>query len=168
MKKEDVLRAELGALLRGGNAHLTFEEVVDKFPLGRINEKAPHMPYSAWHLLEHMRIVQWDIAAFIRDPDHVSPHWPQGYFPDPAVKADAPGWRKTVQAFLADRAALENMAADKTIDLFKPIAHAGDYTVFREIVLAADHNAYHTGELAFMRQVLQAWPKGQAIYQQPQ
>jgi hypothetical protein len=167
MKKEDVIRAELLALLRGGNAHMTFEEVVEKFPPARVNDRAPHMPYAAWHLLEHMRIVQWDILAFIQDPDHVSPDWPEGYFPESGRQADASMWKKTVRSFLADRGALERMATDRAVDLFKPIVHAKDYTVYREMLLAADHNAYHTGELALMRQVLQAWPPGKAAYGQP-
>lgn len=159
-----VLREELRALLRGGNAHMTFEEVIDDFPLSRINATAPNMPYSPWHILEHMRRVQWDIVAFIQDPGHVSPEWPRGYFPGPAEKADAAGWRKTIRDFLADRTALERMAEKAGADLFAPIAHARDYTVFREILLAADHNAYHTGELALMRQVMKTWPKGSELY----
>ncbi|RJQ65356.1 MAG: DinB family protein [Desulfobacteraceae bacterium] len=164
MRKEEVLRAELMALLRGGNAHMTFEEVVEDFPLARINDKAPHMPYSAWHIIEHMRRVLWDIVAFIQDPGHVSPEWPQGYFPSPAQKTDETGWRKTIRSFLAERAALEKMAADLQTDLLAPIPHAKTYTIFREILLAADHNAYHTGELTLMRQVMKAWPRGRALY----
>jgi hypothetical protein len=164
MEREEVLRQELVALLGGSNAHLTFEEVIGDFPLARINDKAPHMPYSPWHILEHMRRVQRDILAFIKDPDYVSPPWPQGYFPPPADRLDEAGWQRIVRGFLADRAELEAMARDRTIDLLAPIAHAKDYTVFRELMLAADHNAYHTGELAFMRQVMESWPPGKALY----
>jgi len=164
MSKKDVVRQELLALLRGGNAHMTFEEAIEDFPMSRINDKAPHMPYSPWHIIEHMRRVQWDIVAFIEDPDHISPEWPQGYFPAPIEKTDEAGWRKTIRLFRADRKTLEKMVTSSEIDLFAPIAHAKEYTFYREILLAADHNAYHTGELAFMRQVLQAWPAGNALY----
>jgi hypothetical protein len=164
MKKEAVLRGELVALLCGDNAHMTFEEAVDDFPLSRINATAPHMPYSPWHILEHMRRVQGDIVAFVQDPEHVSPAWPQGYFPSPADKTDEAGWQATIRGFLADRSRLEKMAADPKVDLFAPLAHAREYTPFREILLAADHNAYHTGELAFMRQVMQAWPPKRVLY----
>jgi hypothetical protein len=164
MNKEGIARGELSALLRGGNAHMTFEEVTDDFPLSQVNRKAPHMPYSPWHILEHMRRAQRDIVAFIQTPGYVSPEWPQGYFPSPSEKVEETGWRKTIRAFLSDRAALEKMAADPETDLFAPIAHAKDYTIYREILLAADHNAYHIGELAFMRQVMQAWPPGNVLY----
>jgi hypothetical protein len=164
MKKEELLRRELTALLRDGNAHMTFEEVVADFPPSLINAKAPHMPYSPWHILEHMRRAQQDIVDFIRNPDHISPEWPQGYFPSPAKKTDDAGWRKTIRGFLADRAVLEKLSQDQTTDLFAPLAHAKTYTIFREILLAADHNAYHTGELAFMRQVMQAWPPEGVLY----
>lgn len=164
MENEAVIRKEVVALLRGGNAHMTFEELVTDFPLDRINDKAPNMPYSPWHILEHMRRAQHDILWFIRDPKYVSPPWPEGFFPAPSEKTDKAGWEKTVQDFLADRQALEEMAKNRQVDLFGPIAHARTYTIYREIVLAADHNAYHTGEMAFMRQVMQAWPPGEEIY----
>lgn len=164
MENEAVIRKEVVALLRGGNAHMTFEELVTDFPLDRINDKAPNMPYAPWHILEHMRRAQHDILWFIRDPEYVSPPWPEGFFPAPSEKTDKAGWEKIVQDFLADRQALEEMAKDRQVDLFGPIAHARTYTIFREIVLAADHNAYHTGEMVFMRQVMQAWPPGEEVY----
>ena len=164
MNKEDILREELLALLRGGNAHMRFEEVVEHFPVSHINATAPNMPYSPWHILEHMRRVQWDIVAFIKDSRHISPEWPQGYFPGPAEKTDDAGWRHTIQAFLSDRSELEKIAAERNTDLFAPIEHAREYTVFREILLTADHNSYHTGELAFMRQVMKTWPLGRELY----
>lgn len=164
MKEEDALRKELLVLLRRGNAHMTFEEAVADFPLSRINDKAPNMPYSPWHILEHMRLSQRDIVAFVQDPDYDSPVWPEGYFPSPAEKTDDNGWRKSIRDFLADRAVLENMAEDRATDLFAPLAHAKDYNIFRQILLAADHNAYHTGELSLLRQVLQAWPEDNVLY----
>lgn len=164
MDKEAVIRKELLALLTGENAHITFEEVVAGFPLSGINGKAANMPYSAWHILEHMRRAQQDIVFFIIDPGYVSPPWPQSFFPSAAEKTDEAGWEESVRGFLADRAVLEKMAQDPETDLFGPIAHAKKYTIYREILVAADHNAYHTGELALMRQVLDAWPPGQMLY----
>ncbi len=164
MQKEDVVRKELLALLRGGNAHMSLEEATEDFPLSRLNDTAPHMPYSAWHILEHMRRAQLDIVKFIQDPAYVSPQWPQGYFPSPAERIDEAGWHKTRSDFLADRAVLENMVQDPATDLFAPLAHAKKYTLIREILLAADHNAYHIGELAMMRQVMEAWPQHRPLY----
>lgn len=157
MQKE-ILRQELLALLRGGNAHMDFDEVVADFPLDHINRKAPNVPYTPWHFLEHMRITQWDILEFIRNPRHVSPDYPQGYRPSPDAMTDRSGWRKTIEAFRTDLKALEEMVADISLDLFAPIPHAPGYTIFREIILVADHNAYHIGELAILRQVMELWP----------
>ena len=161
---ETVIRKELLAQLVGDNAHMTFEEVVDDFPLSAMNDKAPNMPYSAWHIVEHMRRAQEDILLFVQDPAYSSPPWPEAFFPSPAEKTDQAGWEKSVQGFLDDRAVFENMARDPETALFEPIAHARTYTIYRQILLAADHNAYHTGELAFMRQVLKAWPPGGMPY----
>ncbi|MBS3755263.1 MAG: DinB family protein [Desulfobacterales bacterium] len=164
MENESLVRKELVALLRGGNAHMTFEDLVADFPLERINDRPPNMPYAPWHILEHMRRAQHDILWFIRDPDYESPPWPEGFFPAPSGKTDEAGWEKIVQDFLTDRKALEEMAKEPQTDLFGPIAHAKTYTICREIMLAADHNAYHTGELVLMRQVMHAWPEGEENY----
>jgi len=158
MKADDVLREELLALLDGGNAHMSFDDVVADFPMEHINSKAPHTPYSFWHFVEHIRIAQWDILEFIRNPDHVSPDYPQGYRPRPHETTDVEGWRRSIKSLQADLEALKQMVRDKKTDLFAPIPHAPGYTIFREIVLAADHNAYHIGEIAIMRQVMQLWP----------
>jgi hypothetical protein len=156
--EKKTLRNELLALLRGGNAHMTFDEVIDRFPRDGIYRKAPHVPYSAWHLLEHMRITQWDILEFIRNPRHVSPDYPGGYRPAADTHVDWSRWQKTAKDFRADVHALEDIVTDGKTDLFGPLPHAGDYTIFREILLAADHNAYHLGELAMLRQMLDLWP----------
>lgn len=160
MKADDVVRTELLALLKGGNAHMGFDEVIADFPLEHINSKAPHTPYSFWHFVEHMRIAQWDILEFIRNPDHVSPDYPGGYRPGVGETTDEKGWRKSIAGFQADLEALKGIVKDKKTDLVASIPHAPGYTIFREIVLAADHNAYHAGEIAVMRQVMDIWPAG--------
>ena len=164
MEKEKVIRKELLALMVGSHAHMNFEEVIDDFPISRINDKAPNMPYAPWHILEHMRRAQEDIVLFIQDPGFESPPWPQGYFPSPSERTDKAGWNKIIQDFLADRAVLEKMVQDLETDLFAPILHAPAYTIYREILVVADHNAYHTGEMAFMRQAMKTWPPGEELY----
>lgn len=164
METQRVAQKELVALLRAGNAHMSVEDVVADFPVSRINDKAPNMPYAPWQILEHMRRVQNDIIRFIQEPDYASPPWPEGFFPSPSERADEAEWQKIIQDFQSDRNLLEKMAKDPQTDLFGPIAHTGTYTIFREIVLAADHNAYHTGELALMRQVMKAWQPGEVLY----
>ncbi len=156
---EKVIRKELIALLQGGGAHMSFDEIVADFPPEMVNAKTPATPYTAWHLIEHMRIAQWDILEFIRNPDHVSPVYPGGYRPGSHVTADEPLWHRTIERFQTDLETLQRMAADPSIALFEPIPHAPDYTIFRELLLVADHNAYHLGELALLRQELNAWPE---------
>ena len=155
MKANDPLRIELLALLEGGNAHMGFAEVVAEFPPEHINSKPPHTPYSFWHFVEHIRILE-----FIRNPGHVSPDYPEGYRPRPAEKTDEKGWQKSIDGVLTDLEALQDIVRDPKTDFFVPIPHARSYTIFREVLLAADHNAYHIGELAVLRQVMNIWPAG--------
>jgi hypothetical protein len=158
MKTEEVLREELLALLEGGNAHMSFDEVLADFPLEFINRRPPNTPYAFWHFVEHLRIAQWDILEFIRDPAHVSPEYPAGYRPSAEAKTDEKGWEKSCRGFRADLKALQEMVRDGNVDLLAPLPHARSYNICREIILAADHNAYHIGELAILRQVMDIWP----------
>jgi hypothetical protein len=160
MASDKVVREELIALLDGGNAHMGFDEVIADFPVEHINGKPLNNPYSFWHFLEHMRIAQWDILEFIRNPRHVSPQYSQGYHRRPEEITDEKGWEKSAAAIRADLEALKEIVRDPKVDLFAEIPHAPGYTVFREILLAADHIAYHIGELAMMRQVMDNWPAG--------
>jgi hypothetical protein len=153
-----VVREQLLHLLRGGNAHLTFDQAVDAFPPASINARARRVGYSPWQLLEHLRLAQWDILEFIRNPAHVSPAWPEGYWPPAHEEADRARWQQTIEAIRADLAALEAIVEDPATDLYADLPHAAGYTVLREILLVADHNAYHIGEFAILRQVMDTWP----------
>jgi hypothetical protein len=158
MDSDETVRQQLLFLLRGGNAHMTFDEAVADFPPESINKRPANVPYTPWHILEHMRIAQWDILEFIRNPGHVSPDWPEGHWPRRDEEANARRWQTTLDDFRADMKALQDMAADPDTDLYAPIPHATNYTIFREILLVADHNAYHIGEFAVLRQVMGTWP----------
>lgn len=162
MSADEVVREELLALLRGRNAHMSFEQAVAGFPTEHINTQPPNVPYTPWHILEHIRIAQWDILEFIRNPDHVSPDWPAGYWPAHDEQADASRWEETINDFHADNQALQDIVTDPDTDFFAPIPHAPDYTIFREILVVADHNAYHIGEFAILRQVMGTWPEDRA------
>ena len=155
---DQIVREQLLHLLRGGNAHMSFDQAVADFPLEAINRQPPNVSYTPWHLIEHLRIAQWDILEFIRNPDHISPDWPKGYWPGPDVRANSTQWEKTIQLFRADLKAIQDLVADSNTDLYAPIPHAQTYTIFREILLVTDHNAYHIGELAILRQILGIWP----------
>jgi hypothetical protein len=158
MTADKVIREQLSALLRGGNAHMSFADAVSEFPLKEVNRRLPNASYTVWHLLEHMRIAQWDILEFVRAPDHVSPDFPDGYWPKPDEKATPARWEKTIREFNADLKAFESLVENPKTDFFKPIPHAKDYTVFREVLLAADHNAYHVAEIVAIRRLLNIKP----------
>ena len=158
MTNESVLREQLLKLLQGGNAHISFDNVIEDFPIDMINERALNVQYTPWHLLEHIRIAQWDILEFVRNATHISPKWPDGYWPMVDQTADEMKWQETIDGFRSDMEELQAIAADLSIDLTAPIPHAPDYTVLRELLLVADHNAYHIGEFAILRQVMGTWP----------
>ena len=148
------MRDHLLSLLRGGNAHITLDDLIGDFPPELCDRKVDGVPYTPWQVLEHMRITQWDILEFCRNPKHVSPDFPKGYWPDP----DAPGtstlWKQTVERFRENLKEMEKLVADPTRDLFARIPHGDGQTVLREALLVADHNAYHLGVLAVMNRIL--------------
>jgi len=162
MSTDTVLREQVLGLLRGGHAHMSLDEAVADFPLDRINDRAPLVPYTPWHLLEHIRIAQEDILEFTRDPQWVSPPWPAGYWPARDEQADAARWNATINAIRRDLEAMQALVADTANDLTADLPHAPGYTLLREALLVADHNAYHLGEFAILRQVMGTWPANRA------
>jgi hypothetical protein len=151
------LRAELDKLLAGGSAHAGLEEAVKDFPAELYGAKLKDVPHSAWELLEHMRIAQRDMLEFSRNPSHRSPEWPRGYWPESAAPRDGSGWDDSIRAFRKDLEALRKLVADPASDLFTPFVHGEGQTLLREALQVADHNAYHIGELIFLRRILGAW-----------
>lgn len=160
MKREDheqALRQHLLDLLKGGNAHVKFEEVVKDFPERLHGKKPEGQPHTAWRLLEHMRIAQWDIVEFSRNSRHVSPEWPEGYWPEGDAPPSAAAWDKSVKQFRADLKAMQELVQDAQTDLYARIPWGDGQTILREALLVADHNAYHLGELLMVRRLLGAW-----------
>jgi hypothetical protein len=157
MKQPDPLRKQLAETLKGRGAHADFDAAVAGFPGKRAGEKPEGAPYTAWQLLEHMRIAQWDILEFSRDPKHVSPKWPEGYWPAEPYPPDGGAWRRSVRAFQSDLRALQKLVADPATDLFAPIPHGEGQTLLREALLAADHNSYHVGQLIVLRKMMGLW-----------
>ena len=151
------LRSHLMKLLDGGGAHLKPSQVLTDFPAEARGRKPAGSPYSAWLLLEHMRIAQWDILEFSRDPNHVSPPYPQGYWPAGEGPASKEAWENSVAAFQADLEEMKQLVVDPAVDLFKSIPHGDGQTVLREAMLVADHNAYHLGQLVLLRRLLGDW-----------
>jgi len=148
------LRSELDRLLAGKGAHADFETAVADFPEELRTVKPEGAPHSAWDLLEHLRIAQRDMLEYCRNPKHVSPEWPAGYWP----AASSPvGWEQSVKDFRKDLGEMRKLVADPKSDLFAPFAHGEGQTLLREALQLADHNAYHIGELVFLRRLLGAW-----------
>ena len=159
MSQDQSLREHLLYLLGGGGAHVDFESVVADFPVEKANQKIEHLPYTAWAVLEHMRIAQWDILEFSWKPAHESPKWPEGYWPADDVSPDADAWKKSVERFRADLKEMQDLVADPKIDLFAPIPQGDGQTILREALLVADHNAYHLGVLVTMKRILEGGNK---------
>ncbi len=157
MDDQAELRRQLIRGLRGEDTHMGLDEAVRDFPDWAINARPPNVPYTPWHILEHLRITQWDILAYITDPSHVSPDWPGGYWPDPAEEADRDRFKGTIAAFQADLRALEALILDPATDLAAPLPHAPRHSILREVRIVANHNSYHTGEFAILRQVMGSW-----------
>jgi hypothetical protein len=154
--KDRDLREHLLYLLRGGGAHIKFEDAIEGFPAEFFNARAEGVPYTPWQLLEHMRIAQWDILEFSRSAAHVSPKWPEGYWPEEGLAADEEDWQRSVDGFRADLRQMESLVEDKANDLHAKIPHGDGQTLLREALLVADHNSYHLGALVTLRRALEA------------
>src|SRR5262249_33308699 len=148
------LREHLLSQLDGGNAHVTFNDFVKDFPVEKCGQRIEGLPYTAWQVLEHMRIAQWDILEFSRNATHVSPKWPEGYWPQPDEPGNSELWRETVKKFRADMKEFENLVRDPGTDLFAKIPHGTGQTILREALVLADHNSNHLGALILFSRIL--------------
>jgi hypothetical protein len=154
---EDLLRIQLVRLLTWADAHVTFEKAVAGLEPGLRGLQPAGLPYSPWQLLEHLRLAQADILTFCRDPGYEEPSWPADYWPAGAAPPDDLAWDRSVSEYLGDREALVRLAADPRVELGAEIPHGSGQTYLRELLLVADHNAYHVGQLVLVRRLLGAW-----------
>ena len=152
------LRQHLVDLLQGGNAHVRFDEVISGISAKLRGRKPPGFPHSPWMLLEHMRIAQWDILEFSRKKKHISPDWPEGYWPHTEAPPSSAAWNRSIQRFRKDLKAMQNLVTNPKIDLHARISSGEGQTILREALLVADHNAYHLAQLVDVRRLLGAWP----------
>jgi hypothetical protein len=157
MKKQKSLAEHLVELLKGGHAHITFDNAVKDWPSNLQGVRPEGAAHSAWEILEHLRIAQWDILEFTRNPKHVSPEFPAGYWPKTQAPPDPKAWNNTIKSFRADLDAMIKIVQNKKTDFYTPFAYGEGQTVLREVLLVADHNAYHLGELLLLRRLLGAW-----------
>jgi hypothetical protein len=152
------LRNQLVKMLTVQQAHMSLEEALKNFPAKDFNTRPPNVEYSFWHLLEHLRITQWDILDYCRNPNYQSIQWPRDYWPAKDATTDEKGWQHTLDQFNADLAELVAIVKNPQTDLYAPIPHGSDgHNILREVLVVADHNAYHIGELGILRQVVKNW-----------
>jgi DinB superfamily len=159
MTTSDELRQQILSNFLGATER-NFEENVGDFPVESMNSLPPHVDYTSWQLLEHLRISQFDILEYIRNPAYTSPPWPSGYWPASGAQADAAAWANSVEQFRADRQALAELVKDQQRDLLEPMPNTPGHTLLREVLLDAGHTRYHLGEFGILRQVMQTWPAG--------
>ena len=155
--KDKSLRDQLVELLTGGNAHVDWKTAFARIPPKLRGVRPPGAGHSIWELLEHMRIAQWDILEFSRDPKHVSPDWPAGYWPKTQAPENAKAWDESVKSFARDLAAMKKLIANPRTNLFARIPHGTGQSILREALLVADHNAYHLGQVLTVRRMLGNW-----------
>jgi uncharacterized damage-inducible protein DinB len=151
------LRDLLSSALAWQDAHATFDDVVAGIPVDARGTQPASLPYSAWQLLEHLRITQRDILEFCVDANYAAKKWPDDYWPSSAAPGSEAAWDRSISAFVADRRALQSLAADTSLDLEAKIPHGSGQTYLRELVLVIDHSAYHVGQLVLVRRLLGLW-----------
>ncbi len=158
MSENDALRKQLAKILDWEDAHVHFDKAVAGIAPAVRGVTPSGLPYSAWQLLEHLRLTQRDILEFCRNPAYVEQSWPDDYWPSSAAPPSERAWDESIAAYREDREALKKIAADPKTDLFKRIPHGAGQTYLRELLLVADHNSYHVGQLIVIRRALGIWP----------
>jgi hypothetical protein len=158
MSSSTTLREHVAKLLAWEDAHVGFEAAVADLPASLRGKQPPGLPYSPWQLLEHLRITQRDILDFCTSPHYVELAWPDDYWPDEASPPGTRAWEDSIQQFRRDREALQALSRDTDMDLEARVPQGSGQIYLRELLLAADHTAYHVGELIVVRRLLGAWP----------
>lgn len=159
MEHDHKVRQYLKSLLSWEDSHLNFENAIQDIPAEWRGKKPPEFPYSIWQLVEHIRIAQWDILDFSRNPAYKEIKWPDEYWPEESAPANDDQWNKSIQKIIDDRREFITLIEDRNFDLFKPFEHGTGQTLFRQAVLIADHTAYHVGQIVLLRKIIQAHEK---------
>lgn len=159
--RDKEIRNQLVSTLESGHNHMSLAEATRAFPPSGINTRLPRVPYSFWHLVEHIRLTQKDMLDYMTSASYEEPAFPEGYWPAKNARATSAQWRQSLARFHKDLEAVIALVRDPARDLFAPVPNsAGKHTVFRCCLVIADHNSYHIGELGIGRQVAGLWPKG--------
>lgn len=158
MDNSSVLRTQLIDRLDDSGAHASFAQIVAGWPASLRGIKPEAAAHTPWQVLEHMRIAQWDILEFSRNPKHVSPEFPDGYWPQTSAPPGASAWENSIRGFNDDLDQMKDLLRDPGSDLFQPIPHGTGQTLLREAIVLAAHNSYHLGELMLLRRLLSVPP----------
>ncbi len=158
MPSDPVLREHVLNLLTARQAHCTFDDAVAQMPAARRGERPEALPYSVWELVEHIRRAQHDILVYCQTADYEMPDWPADYWPDAQVPADDAAWTDALAQVEEERDALCDLVRDDTVDLYDTVPSHDEHTYLREMLLVADHNAYHVGQIVTVRRQLGLWP----------
>ena len=140
--------------LTNPNAHITFDDVVADLPVSKAGLQVPGFKHTAWQLLEHLRIAQFDILEFCRDPEHESPSFPEGYWPESHEPPSQESWEESIELFQSDLGEFIDLVNDKSLDLLTPFEQGEKYTLLREALVLIKHNSYHVGQLALLKAAL--------------
>ncbi len=157
IKDRAVLVNNLAHLIEKGNAHTSLDNALKNIPFSVLAEKPANLPYSIWQLAEHIRIAQWDILEFSRNPQYISPKWPEGYWPEETGPASEAAWDKCLDRIKSDRAAFVELIKNAGDDLEIPFEHGDGQSLLKETLVLADHNSYHAGEIIILRRLLNEW-----------
>ncbi|HKB09491.1 MAG TPA: DinB family protein [Vicinamibacterales bacterium] len=157
MPDDKALRAHLASVLDWSDAHATFDAAVKGLPPKLRGVVPQGWAYSAWQLLEHLRMAQEDILQFCVARTYKEKKWPEQYWPTEPAPPNAAAWNGSIAAFRRDRKALQQLAGDPRVELTAVVPHGTTQTYLRELLLVADHNAYHIGQLVALRKQLGAW-----------
>ena len=153
----DLLIENLEYLLNKGNAHVSLDKALENIPKELLGEKPVNLPYSIWQIAEHIRIAQWDILEFSRNSKHVSPEWPEGYWPSETKPESQNEWKKCLQQIKSDRKEFVDLLTQSGKNIYTPFEHGDGQSLLKEALVLADHNAYHAGEIIIIRRLLNDW-----------
>ncbi|CAN5729225.1 DinB family protein [soil metagenome] len=157
MKQDEQLREQLIKGMQSGRAFTSLDQILAGISLQNAGRQVPELPYTLWQLMEHLRIALWDILEFSRDPDYASPQWPEGYWPDEKAPTDQKALDQSRKAIADGIAEMGQLVKEEANDLFTPFPHGSGQNLVREVMLVAEHNAYHLGQIVLLRRLLGDW-----------
>lgn len=149
----EIMQFELLKLLDGGNAHSKYATILKNFPIEKINIKSGHLEYTPYELLGHIVFTQKDIIKFTKNDNYKKLEWPKDYWPEKGKTATETEWKSKTEEFLNDLEIIKGFTKLTAEEILGPLFHAEKYTIFREILLTANHNAYHFGQLMLLSRI---------------